>query len=105
MLVAACGDDVVDDDGDEVDDDMMMAMMMVMMMVMLVGVHAEECEAMLEATCGGILVALCRATLYCVNDDDEDVILRMDMVMMNNTQCVFCSPIYENRMSTQQNIH
>ena len=100
MLGVACGDDDDNDeadDGDDGDDDMMM--------VMLVGVYAEECEAMLEATCGGILVALCRATLYCVNDDDEDVILRMDMVMMNNTQCVFCSPIYENRMSTQQNIH
>ena len=48
-----------------------MMMMMMLVMVMLVGVHAEECEAMLEATCGGILVALCRATLDCVDDDEQ----------------------------------
>ena len=47
---------------------MKVTMMMMMMMLRLI---CTGCEAMLRATCGEILVALCRSTHHCYDDDGD----------------------------------
>ena len=50
---------------------MMMMTMTMMTMMMTLRLICMGCEAMLRAACGEILVALCRSTHHCYDDDND----------------------------------